>query len=426
MKLPYDGLVVGYLLKGGSSEVKHVLKTVMDNASTCAACSWWCDLDFHTCQWREPGAPFLFYEQPGKPRAWRMSDGYDLRLESFETVANATLRALGPAELARLHGMPVVRTDVSYFAPQHRRFRIVVVREPCAYAASVWKYARHAGHGSAAGRCVEQLTSGTSLGLVQPQNVTHRHHLILGADWHAFVLRTGAAHMHWLGFRLRMLLRGFDYEDWFPFCASRDAASGNDGPCELDDYALCPYLASPRLVHRLTDTSPGGGGGSGAGGREDEPGIESLLRSADCWVRLESLLTDVSRCMRVYHERQLGRSTLRLHAALEALEDAVAGAAVEGGATPTSPRAGAGATHTPQGVAPPQGHRTHHMNQNSDCCACEEMFGLPAASPASKANLPSADEAARLRSAVYSRDGGLAHALGYSGCCSGAASAPTS
>ena len=436
----YDRFVFGMLLKAGSTQAQDMLNSVIHNNVVC-------DNDMHYCQWAEPGERYVLHQRSHVP--------------SSLVRAVAVRRHQSHNEMADIARLPWVISSTSVFHPAHSRtFKIMLVREPCDYTASLWKFsAVNHHHSRLAGWCAERAGA---MSLRHPGNgsrdnkpsVCDKRTSVCATPsldpsylraWSSFVNRTGARTMHWFGFRLASLLLGLDYEHEMARCYEREGdqvdygehngehkgpprhkemeaehqrahddwhevneveeeegeapflkavmgmgveereqyeASGQDKRdafgtgtlCDTENHAVCPQLASSRLEARLSEvldhliSQP----------LDEGPSASSMV---DCWVHLETLFSDLRFCLGLYGRRQHAGSALNVHQILQDLKN------MQDNGT----------------------HAQTHSNQQVDRTSCEALYSEEGSRRASPA----------LSNAVYSRDGRLARAVGYAGCCAG-------
>ena len=278
----FDGLALGAVLKTGSTQVHQLLDKAISHSGAVARSSWWCDTIFQTCQWREEHACTPFHMQLTREERRKASHitGGDLRQQYVESVfqersAEAHTFVAGGPTWQQTHG--VAEQSGSLFR-RKQLFRIVTVREPCDYVASVFEFSAVAhGHAGLARWCASQTERG------------------IGFD--NFVSGTGAPNMHWLAYRVAMTLIGEPYERFNlstgveDIAAVRTAAAGGGDSEAVFPIAAppCPHLAEAAWLGRLQAT------------------LEELVDEL-CWVRTERLATDLQACLQQYEAAQRGRS----------------------------------------------------------------------------------------------------------------------
>ena len=261
---PYAGFVFGAVLKTGSSQAVATLKHAVFHAGHGARLSWWCDPVFHTCQWREESAAPNSFELLTSELLARDGDSAN-PAQLFEERSIDEGDEQDPRSQIEAHGVSIA--NESLFVPRsggRRLFRIVQVREPCDYAASVWSFSgRSHEHAHLAGWCHE-LVGGSS----NPESGLE--------SFRSFVTRTSSPRLHWLGHRIAMHLLGLPYERLVALASA----------------PLCPSQADAAWTERLTSTL-------------EQAATSSLV---DCWVHTERLYSDLEGCLDLYRRFQRGHS----------------------------------------------------------------------------------------------------------------------
>ena len=267
-----------------------------------------------------------------------------------------------------------------------RFFRIMVVREPCEYSASMWRFAtksrRHV-HGHVALSCAAQHSSfdihNESSG--QPR-------------WVDFWNNTFAPSFGWLSYRLSTFFLSL-YSQQDRQLGGRGNASGWDGerfwlpPPSPPPPPLSPPAPKrgkrsfrPPAPYDISQACPA------MLPSAEQARIANFLKTfdavsqtqVDCWCHVESFAADFAHCLRAYLRRN-PQSHLNLSAAQEALYS---------GANETELRQNAVAASTVKPGTRDQG------------TSCDELFQDPAAA-----------------AYVWEREAPLATALGYHRCCGG-------
>ena len=331
---PYDGLVVAHLLKAGGGQAMDFLNR---GAVSCRS------RERHRC---------ALYEENVKTNEIRFH-------ESNETVPPKTNK---PANMWRPR----------FHDP--RWFRIVLVREPCALLASMFRFQAlnptKNNHGHATLKCAQNLSGGGLGG--DPSEHTGGAGVHIGRTvtgdamelWRPLVHLTNAPTFHWPSYRMASFLLATESRP-----AQLESANLQFGPLPASCPALLPVAWRDRVHNLLRTFEPSDG------------------RHADCWVRQERLWDDLLGCVRLYTSRFAhGRTRFDV------------GAMARAGSVSRIKHGVHARTESQEGGDP--------ANQTGTSNAtCARLFGD---APGSAAH-------------VWRLEGEVATKLGYAGCCKGLA-----
>ena len=387
----FDRLVIGMMLKSASTQLSETLETLFANNKGLI-----CDDEQHYCQWAEPGQHYILQQHnpSNHEPAWKVASQRYQHHNGWIDVGR----------------VPWLRTGTSVFAPgHHRTFKIMAVREPCDYVASLFQFSavKHE-HSDMAGWCARQAGAATfEFDEARGFDSNNRGQ---SRAWIDFVRKTGAATLHWLSFRIGMFLLGWDYETSMEPChegnrwhrddrqkeraeppsyrddspddderermaeapegidvenRGRDQANmyGEDFLCDAQ-RAVCPNMAPPSLERRIgtlidhiaTRT------------HDAHPNAPSVVH---CWVHVENLFDDLRHCILLYNASQHAGSALRIKSIATELERF-------------------------------DREQPRH-NANPRRASCSDIYALDPSLP----------------HVIYAQEARLAKAVGYDGCCKG-------
>ena len=224
----YDRFVFGMMIKAGSTQATNTLNHMIPTQLVC-------DDQMKYCQWAEPGQHYLLHHRGSIPSGGAPA----VAAHRYQSTT------ISYADIARL---PWVQSGSVFHPADSRTFKIMLVREPCDYTASVWKYSAVSTHHSRlAATCAERA------GAMNPRHVSGDvdHDPSYLDAWGQFVNKTAAPSMHWFGFRLASYLLGLDFEHFQAHCVDRNAP-GTAALCDTENHAACPQEASSQLEARLS------------------------------------------------------------------------------------------------------------------------------------------------------------------------------
>ena len=336
----------------------HLLKaggTEVTDLLLSGASDMWCDRMTHTCQWLED-----------EPQHYLLDTAHARIGGSLAGTRTRSVTKLGTK-----HGLEVRNASVFELqdggradgSPTPRPFRILGLREPCDYVVSLYEYEMHPP------ACRPPCVPGHgSIGL-QCAEAAHAN----VSNFTSFLLKSAAPSMHWMSYRLGALLLG---ARWAGVSTAEQARHRHHMRGMLVSPTLevsCPALAPP---HRLAAT---------------EAALSDADARVDCWIRTEALHADLRRCLRMYVAGRGGANGTRFNLAqlerrLERTENKESGAKRKA---------------TPEASAARWDRPASSINRNQRRGACTSYYDAASAA------------------FVWAREGRLAEAHGYKGCCGG-------